>query len=492
MPPTGYLTWQGIRQGLQHLSTQYSEICELIELPEHSAAGNRKIHAVRIGHDTEDGDSRRGVLLLGGTHARELINPDLLISFGLRLCEAYTNGTGLTYGSRSYGAGTIELLVDHLDVFLLPLVNPDGRDHVQKNNGDPMWRKNRTTLSGTSCRGVDLNRNYDFLWSETIGVTSAAPCDIVYRGPAVFSEPETRNVRWMLDTYADIACLVDVHSAGEMLLYPWGDDDNQSATPSQNFQNPAFDGQRGTLGDAYGEYITAADQHRHASVATRVRDAIAAVRGRTYEVKEASGLYPTSGTTKDYAFSRHLVDGSNRKILAYTFETATEFQPAYSEALQVMDEVQSGLVQLLIDCMCVVEATARGSTAFARLDRLRAFRDLELLRFARGQEAIEALEHHSFELLVALGRSRALRSRARTVLEQVAGLLPEEGIRGVRVPDDLVDQVQQLIDEVGRRASPDLQRTLQDVKEQVSSFRGRTVAQGLKDVRRRRSDSSGR
>lgn len=493
MPPSGYLTWQGIRQALQHLRQTYPALCELIELPERSASGNRKVHAVRIGKQADSHDTRRGVLLVGGTHARELMNPDLLVSFGLRLCKAYTDGTGLTYGGRSYASSTIELLIHHLDVFLLPLLNPDGRDHVQKANGEPMWRKNRAAVAGSSCRGVDLNRNFDFLWPWTIGATSDQPCHEVFKGSTAASERETRNVVWLLDSFPDIMCFVDVHSFGELILYPWGDDDNQTTDPDQNFQNPAFDGQRGTLGAGYEEFIHSADQSRHASVGIRVRDAITAVRGRTYEVKQSSELYPTSGTSKDYAFSRHLVDPTKRKLLSYTFETgpsgpthhAYGFQPPYDEALKIMEEVQSGLVQLLIDCLCVVEGTSRGSEAFARLDQLRAFRDVELRRFARGQQWVEALEHHSFELLVALTRSPALRQRTREVLEQVTQLLPRAGERGVRVPDELIDLVDALLGEIGQRASPDLRRTLEDVRAQVMAFRGRTVRQGVTELRKR-------
>ena len=47
------------------------------------------------------------------------------------------------------------------------------------------------------------------------------------------------------------------HSYSELVLYPWGDDQNQTTDPNQNFQNPAFDGQRGTPGNNYKEYIPA-------------------------------------------------------------------------------------------------------------------------------------------------------------------------------------------------------------------------------------------
>ena len=50
-----------------------------------------------------------------------------------------------------------------------------------------------------------------------------------YHGPGAFSEPETRNVAWLLDRYPTTRYpttrfLTDVHSFSELILYPWGDE----------------------------------------------------------------------------------------------------------------------------------------------------------------------------------------------------------------------------------------------------------------------------
>src|SRR5205814_7570052 len=131
--------------------------------------------------------------------------------------------------------------------------------------------KNRRTAAPSSptCPGVDLNRNYDFLWNFPLyfhpssGVrNSTDPCDYeVYIGPSAFSEPETRNVLSLLDDHANIRFYVDVHSFSQRILYVWGDDENQATDPSMNFQNAAFNGQRGLAGDAaYKEYVAPCNQ----------------------------------------------------------------------------------------------------------------------------------------------------------------------------------------------------------------------------------------
>jgi len=346
MPPAGYLTAAGIESGLLYLSTTYPALCQLIVLPE-TTSGGRTSRALRISAGGQG--ERRGVLLVAGLHARELVNPDLLLSFALRLCQVYTAGTRITFGPKSYTAARVRRVLQGLDLFVFPLVNPDGRAYVQSPTGDPWWRKNRSPNGGAACRGVDINRNFDFLWSSGIG-SSASPCDYqVYRGPAAFSEPETRNVRHLLDANPAIAYFLDLHSYAREMYYPWGDDNNQTTDPAMSFTNPAYNGLRGLPGDSlYREYLPAADQTRARAVAVRVTNAIKAVRGTVYTPMQGVGLYPTSATSDDYSSSRHFADPARPRVWGFSIETGDEFQPPYSEALQIIAEVSAGLFEFCL------------------------------------------------------------------------------------------------------------------------------------------------
>jgi len=247
---------------------------------------------------------------------------------------------------------------------VFPQVNPDGRLYSMTVDAD--WRKNRRPApsghAGAACVGVDVNRNYDFLWNFTKHFdphapvqNSADPCDPeVYIGPTAFSEPETRNVVSIMDTRPNIRYFVDVHSYSEDILYNWGDDVNQGNRPDMNFTNPAFDGKRGIANDvAYKEYMPSADQAAAVALANVMRDAIKATRGRTYKVMQSLGLYPTAGTSDDYAFSRHLVDGGKPKVYSYTIEwgrdsNPTPFHPPYAEMSRIIHEVTAALIAFCI------------------------------------------------------------------------------------------------------------------------------------------------
>jgi carboxypeptidase T len=476
-----YLTAAGIEACVQFLAAAYPSICQLIVLPELSVEG-RTSRALKI---SKGGGNRHGVLFIGGVHARELVNPDTLVAWAFDLCDAYTNNTDLTYGPKVYEAATIKLLVEALDIFVFPLVNPDGRIFVQSPAGDPWWRKNRSLNPGQPCRGVDVNRNYDFLWSSGIG-TSAASCSDVFKGSAAFSEPETRNVRSLLTNYPNIDCMMDVHSFSQLVLYPWGDDENQSTDPAMNFHNPAFDGLRGTAGDVlYKEYIPVADAEWFHATGERVRDAIAAVRGRVYTVEQSIALYPTTGTAHDYAYSRHIVDVNTHRVYAYTLETGTEFQPADAEAQNIMTEVSSGLTEFCIACLCIIDSA--DDVAAADVEALRALRDRDLVETAAGRRYIVHLQRHSGELLQILRKNREARKLALDVVNRVAASLRGDRAKPSKLAPEVARSAERLLDAVSATASPQLREAIDDVKRDVGYFEGKTPAEGLRAA----SDSRG-
>src|SRR5262249_27242412 len=159
-------------------------------------------------------------------------------------------------------------------------------------------------------------------------------------------------------------------------------------------------GLRGTLGDtAYNEYILPSDQDWYSRTGNRMRDAIAAVRGRVYTVMQSTGLYPTSGTSDDYSYSRNFVDGTKRKVFSYTVETGTEFQPPYAEGLNIISEASAGLVEFCLACICVVQETVRATSLAQSLERMRRFRDTQMLATEAGRRYLRLLDANSPELL---------------------------------------------------------------------------------------------
>ncbi len=358
-----YLNVGEIEAALNAFVGSHPNLTELITLPNTTSEG-RHCHALRIG--PADVQARYAVVIIGGVHAREWVPPDALVNFAADLLEAHSEGTGLRYGGQRFSAREIRSLIDGLQIVLFPCVNPDGRHHSQ--TVDPLWRKNRRRVSTAldpRCVGVDLNRNFDALWdfrrhfAADSGVSASDdPCNPqVYVGPAAGSEAETQNVVSLLDRYPRARWFIDVHSYVPAIYHTWGFDENQTSNPSMNFLNASFDGTRGRTAGTYREFIAQADLEALQALGNKMNDAIAAANGSAYELGQSFSLYPTSGTSDDYAFSRHFADSTKSKVLSFTVECGRSFQPPWEEAENVIRELCAGLVAFCAGALQQTEQT---------------------------------------------------------------------------------------------------------------------------------------
>lgn len=377
-----YLNIREVESAVEGLARAHPSLCETIPL-QYPTFEKRTCHALRIGRKSSP---TTGILFTGSVHGCEWGGADICVSFAADLLEAAASGAGLSYGGKSFSAWAVSSIVNGLDVFVFPCVNPDGRYYSQlqaaiwrpltaSDAAQSMWRKNRNPASsgGDASRiGVDINRNYDFLWDFTTAMDPAAPgasadpSKMDFHGVASESEPETKNVVWLLETYPHIRWFMDIHCHKGDVLYSWGDDQNQSVDPSMNFRNASWNGKRGRTDDPYREFIPSADEVMARAAAERFSAALTAVRGTVYSVKPSFELYPTSGTGQDYGYARHFVYPAKTTVFAYTLEYGLEsrpeentFQPKWPVMVEIIREVSAGMVEL-----CLV---ARPSPIFDRL-----------------------------------------------------------------------------------------------------------------------------
>ena len=122
---------------MAHLERTAPDLFTRVELAEPSLGG-KKIHAIRLANGS--GSKRRGFLMVGGVHARELVNPDAIVELLIDLLVAYRNKDQLSYGGRVWTWFELANIIHTLDIWAIPCANPDGREKVLA--GDSMWRKN--------------------------------------------------------------------------------------------------------------------------------------------------------------------------------------------------------------------------------------------------------------------------------------------------------------------------------------------------------------
>ncbi len=229
----------------------------------------RTIYALKISDNPFLDEGEPAILFLGCHHAREWISVEIPYLFGKHLVESYA------------GDGGIRSLVDRSEIWIVPLVNPDGLEysiHTYR-----YWRKNRRANPDGSF-GIDLNRNYGYQWGYDNEGSSPVPSSYLYRGPEPFSEPETVAVRDLVLGHG-FGGLISFHSYSQIILYPWG----------------------------YIDEPTSRNEELE-SVAREMSGHMESVRGTVYRYgRAADGLYLTNGDTADWSFGA-------AGILSYTIE----------------------------------------------------------------------------------------------------------------------------------------------------------------------------
>ena len=165
----------------------------------------RDIWAVKISDNPSEDEEEPGAVFLGCHHAREWISVEVPLYIAQYLIDNYDSDTDVKH------------LIDNCEIWIVPVVNPDGYEYSR--NVDRMWRKNRRD-NGDGSFGVDLNRNYGYMWGGPGSSENPSQYE-VYRGPSAFSEPETQAVRDLVRAY-DFRILMSYHSFWQSIYYPWG------------------------------------------------------------------------------------------------------------------------------------------------------------------------------------------------------------------------------------------------------------------------------
>ncbi|MFQ6037346.1 MAG: M14 family metallopeptidase [Candidatus Aminicenantales bacterium] len=285
-----------LERDLLALADAHPEIAQVIDIGD--SLEGRNLYALKISDNVWADEGEPGVLILGCHHAREWISVEVPYLLGKYLAENYAS------------SAEIQRLVDSSEVWIVPLVNPDGLEysiHFYR-----YWRKNRRD-NGDGTFGVDLNRNYGYQWGWDNRGSSPEPSSEVYRGKAPFSEPETQALR---DVFLGrrFQALVSYHSYSQVILYPWG----YTIAPSEK--------------DAL--LLEIADE-----MAARM----ASVNGRYYEPGRAgASFYLTNGDTTDWSFGTYGIPSytielpPDSRLRGEFFNSDRDIQPLFEENLPAM------------------------------------------------------------------------------------------------------------------------------------------------------------
>ena len=249
-----------------------------------------------------DTSAKLGVVITGCHHAREWMTVEAPLAFGKSLLDGIASDSAK------------QQRLHESEVWIVPCANPDGYEYSRTT--DSWWRKTRRPIEETGCpnlkgnKGVDPNRNYWDGKPEHFelyrpagdtpcstrddfgdGKTSDNPKADTYRGPSGGSEPEVQAMLNLeLNPANNIKGVLDYHSYGDMILYPYG----SKELPADRLE-----------------------------IYRDIGSKMNATLGNTFDLKPSSDLYPTSGGSNDL----HEANG----ILGLTLEIGRSFQPPASQ-----------------------------------------------------------------------------------------------------------------------------------------------------------------
>jgi uncharacterized protein YbjQ (UPF0145 family) len=275
------------------------------------------VRAYKIGNPSNS--AKIGVLAYAQEHAREWVPPLVALETATRLVRNYGND------------GATKQLLNKIDVYFIPSVNPDGghysffnfssqrrnmTNHCADNNADPGRR---------NAWGVDNNRNYDYgsIFDGYSGASSSCTSD-VFSGPAELSEPESYNVTWLVDHNPNIKFSMNLHSSGNYFMWSPG---SYTLPDRITLPRPTV-GQEAFFWGASNRILTEIKRHRNLAVTPERTGPIADV------------LYSAAGNSGDRLwYVNHL--------FAWNFEVGTSFQPGWDEAHDEVMEFSNGLMELV-------------------------------------------------------------------------------------------------------------------------------------------------
>lgn len=173
-----YHTYQQTIDLIDSLATALPNLCKKVIYGQ--SVQGRQLAALKISDNVTIDENEAEVGFDGNIHGDEIGGGENMIRLARYLCQKYGNDPLITN------------LVDNREIWILPIVNPDGRVNLTRYNAN----------------GIDLNRDAGYLWDGEGNSTG------------FYSQPESKALR-LMDQENQFSIHLTNHSGTEVYLYPW-------------------------------------------------------------------------------------------------------------------------------------------------------------------------------------------------------------------------------------------------------------------------------
>ncbi len=339
-----------LEKQLQDLHEAYPEYSELESIGK--SYEDRDLWCMTITDESVSDKNKEEVAIFGNIHGNEGESASCAMYSAWFLLENATSGQ-------------VRKLLSKNIIYVIPVINPDGyeqsfiyktrenldadsapdrdgdgikfNDSYEDINGDGMvgtvysldMEKNKTTGTfGKESKdgnhngkladdprnsGVDLNRNYDFMWGED-GVMDT-------EGPGPASESETVAVQDFITKHSDMKALATLHTGVQCTVYPWG-------------YRPA---------DESNEKEWAENQQMK-DTAIAISQAMSKATKRNYYAKQGYYDIETYSDMADYAYGRYGIPAYTIEVYRGGYYKNYGLSSDYDENYDTYDVVDSNLI----------------------------------------------------------------------------------------------------------------------------------------------------
>ena len=249
---SNYTNYAELLTRLNALANDYPDIVTLTDLGS-GRQGTHNVWLLKISDDVSSDDpDEPDAMLTGIHHAREPMSLEVPIYFAEQLCADYGSDPDVT------------AIVDNIELYIIPLLNPEGYNYDDVESSRNWWRKNGydwpnpaypNDMEGGEGTGVDPNRNYTYMWGYDDYGSSSNWWSQAYRGVAAASEPENQYMISLCES-KDFVAAFHYHSYGNIFMRPYGY--NGSAPPSEDLAifTEIYQGYRDVVNAESGVWFT--------------------------------------------------------------------------------------------------------------------------------------------------------------------------------------------------------------------------------------------
>jgi len=163
------------------LATYFPNICKKVIIG--TSVLGYDLVALKFSDNVNVDESEPEILLTSCIHGDEENPQQVMMKFARRLCLDYNTDPVTTN------------LINTKEIWIIAVMNPDGLRGLN-------W------FNRPNANGVDLNRNYGYMWNKEDS------------DPSAYSEPETKATRDFILS-RNFNLMIDYHSGLQGIIYPW-------------------------------------------------------------------------------------------------------------------------------------------------------------------------------------------------------------------------------------------------------------------------------